>query len=132
MSFFRFIRQGRSAFARGFATQCITSSRQPAVNEKAQSWGSGAAAAAAIWGATMFSASCYSSSPSVCEESGRRTLYPPIEPNSSNLMKVSDLHCVHYQEYGNPRGKPVLFVHGGPGGGTDSKVYYNYAKYEYY
>lgn len=33
-------------------------------------------------------------------------------------MKVSDVHTVSYTVWGNPKGKPVLFVHGGPGGGT--------------
>lgn len=51
-----------------------------------------------------------------------RTLYPPISPNKSGYLKVSDLHTIHYQEYGNPKGKPVLFVHGGPGAGTSPKV----------
>ena len=34
-------------------------------------------------------------------------------------LKVSDIHSIYYAEYGNPKGKPVLFVHGGPGGGTE-------------
>ncbi|MDE2291973.1 MAG: prolyl aminopeptidase [Elusimicrobia bacterium] len=35
------------------------------------------------------------------------------------MLKVSDLHTVHWEECGNPRGKPIVFVHGGPGGGID-------------
>jgi len=35
---------------------------------------------------------------------------------------VSDLHEIYYEESGNPRGKPAVFVHGGPGGGTDAKM----------
>ena len=37
-------------------------------------------------------------------------------------MRVSDLHEIYYEESGNPRGKPAVFVHGGPGGGTDAKM----------
>ncbi|WP_224372573.1 prolyl aminopeptidase [Hyalangium versicolor] len=50
-----------------------------------------------------------------------RTLYPPIEPYHSSRLRVSALHELYFEESGNPKGKPVLFVHGGPGGGTDAK-----------
>ena len=46
-----------------------------------------------------------------------RDLYPPIKPYSQGKLKVSDLHTIHYEESGNPQGKPVIFLHGGPGGG---------------
>ena len=46
-----------------------------------------------------------------------RELYPPIEPYNQGKLKVSDLHTIHYEESGNPNGKPVIFLHGGPGGG---------------
>lgn len=49
----------------------------------------------------------------------RRTLYPEIEPYSSDFLNVSDLHTIYYEECGNPKGKPVLIVHGGPGGGCN-------------
>ena len=45
-------------------------------------------------------------------------LYPPIKALGSYFMKVSDLHTVAYWTYGNPKGLPVVFIHGGPGGGT--------------
>ncbi len=48
----------------------------------------------------------------------RRTLYPEIEPYSTGRLKVSELHEIHYEEVGNQSGKPVVFVHGGPGGGV--------------
>ncbi|MCC6552493.1 MAG: prolyl aminopeptidase [Polyangiaceae bacterium] len=51
----------------------------------------------------------------------RRTLYPEIEPNTTGRLRVSDIHELYYEESGNPEGKPVVFVHGGPGGGTDPK-----------
>lgn len=53
------------------------------------------------------------------ETAERRTLYPEIEPYTAGFMKVSDLHTIYYEECGNPKGKPVLIVHGGPGGGCN-------------
>ncbi len=54
--------------------------------------------------------------------STRRTLYPPVEPFNTGRLRVSDVHEIYFEESGNPQGKPVVFVHGGPGGGTDPKV----------
>ncbi|HWL84481.1 MAG TPA: alpha/beta fold hydrolase [Polyangiaceae bacterium] len=48
-----------------------------------------------------------------------RTLYPEIEPHRTGKLRVSDIHDVYWEESGNPGGKPVVFVHGGPGGGTN-------------
>src|SRR5664279_2956442 len=48
-------------------------------------------------------------------------LYPPIEPYETHRLKVSDLHELYVEESGNPEGKPVVFLHGGPGGGTSPK-----------
>ena len=48
-------------------------------------------------------------------------LYPPIEPTKVQRLKVSELHELHVEESGNPSGKPVIFLHGGPGGGTSPK-----------
>jgi proline iminopeptidase len=48
--------------------------------------------------------------------------YPPIKPFNSGNLRVSPVHEVYYEESGNPRGKPVVFLHGGPGGGTDPKM----------
>lgn len=48
-----------------------------------------------------------------------RTLYPPIEPFRRYRLKVSDLHELYVEESGNPEGAPVVFLHGGPGGGSD-------------
>ncbi|XP_058080298.1 proline iminopeptidase [Magnolia sinica] len=47
-----------------------------------------------------------------------RDLYPNIEPYSSGFLKVSDLHTLYWEQSGNPNGHPVVFLHGGPGGGT--------------
>jgi proline iminopeptidase len=51
----------------------------------------------------------------------RPALYPEIEPHSTGTLRVSSLHSIYYEESGNPDGKPVVFLHGGPGGGTDPK-----------
>jgi len=47
-----------------------------------------------------------------------RELYPAVEPYATGRMRVSDLHELYYEESGNPKGNPVLVVHGGPGGGV--------------
>ena len=61
----------------------------------------------------------------------RRGLYPALRANRSGYLKVSDLHEIYWEESGNPRGKPVVFLHGGPGGGTDPKMrrFFNPGKY---
>jgi len=47
------------------------------------------------------------------------SLYPPIDAYDDGYLEVGDGHTIHYEQCGNPDGKPALFVHGGPGGGTD-------------
>ncbi len=47
-----------------------------------------------------------------------RELYPPIEPDRSGHLRVGRVHEVYWEESGRPDGQPVVFVHGGPGGGT--------------
>lgn len=44
-------------------------------------------------------------------------LYPPIQPYKTGYLKVSNLHEIFYQLAGNPDGKPVMVIHGGPGAG---------------
>src|SRR6188472_1832229 len=51
----------------------------------------------------------------------RRTYYPPIEPYRTGMLQAPHGHILYFEESGNPKGKPVVFVHGGPGGGTDPK-----------
>jgi proline iminopeptidase len=51
----------------------------------------------------------------------RRTQYPEIEPYLRARLAVSGGHELYYEESGNPKGKPVVFLHGGPGGGTEPK-----------
>ena len=60
-----------------------------------------------------------------------KTLYPEIEPYNQFKLNVSDLHTIHIEESGNPNGKPVIFLHGGPGGGIEPiyRQYFNPEKY---
>jgi proline iminopeptidase len=46
-----------------------------------------------------------------------RTLYPPIETHDSGLLAVDAENRIHWEVCGNPAGKPVVMLHGGPGGG---------------
>ena len=48
-----------------------------------------------------------------------RDLYPPIEPFDQGMLPVSPVHTLYYEQCGNPEGAPVVFLHGGPGGGLD-------------
>ncbi|WP_103954720.1 prolyl aminopeptidase [Nonomuraea solani] len=49
---------------------------------------------------------------------GYRELYPPVEPYETGHLDVGDGHELYWEVSGNPDGKPVVFLHGGPGGGT--------------
>lgn len=61
----------------------------------------------------------------ICGTAGAQTktaektldLYPDIEPYQTGYLKVSDLHEIFFELCGNPQGKPVMILHGGPGGG---------------
>lgn len=44
-------------------------------------------------------------------------LHPPIEPFETGRLEVGDGHALYFEVSGNPRGRPVLFLHGGPGSG---------------
>ena len=46
-----------------------------------------------------------------------RTLYGEIDPYDIGHLQVSDVHHLYYEQCGNPNGKPVVFLHGGPGAG---------------
>jgi proline iminopeptidase len=47
------------------------------------------------------------------------TLYPEIQPYVQHSLAVEPPHVLHIEECGNPKGIPVLFVHGGPGAGCE-------------
>lgn len=46
-------------------------------------------------------------------------LFPEIEPFRTWFLDTGDGHSIYVEESGNPNGKPVIFLHGGPGGGTN-------------
>ena len=60
-----------------------------------------------------------------------RTLYPEIEPYDSGTLPVDGRHVLYYEQCGNPDGKPVVLLHGGPGGGCSAKMrrFHDPAKY---
>jgi proline iminopeptidase len=49
-----------------------------------------------------------------------QTLYPPIKTYAQHTLIVEEPHQLYIEESGNPEGFPVLFVHGGPGLGSES------------
>jgi proline iminopeptidase len=51
----------------------------------------------------------------------RRGLYPEIQPYRTGYLQVSPEHSIYFEESGNPAGKPAVFLHGGPGGGTSPR-----------
>ncbi|NYZ61658.1 prolyl aminopeptidase [Luteimonas deserti] len=60
-----------------------------------------------------------------------RQLYPAIEPFDVGTLAVDSRHTLHYEQCGNPKGKPVVLLHGGPGGGCSPKMrcFHDPAKY---
>jgi proline iminopeptidase len=64
-------------------------------------------------------------------EVGMLDYYPEIEPFHKGRLKVSDLHEIYFEQSGNPKGKPIVFLHGGPGGGTnpDQRRFFDPAHY---
>ena len=50
-----------------------------------------------------------------------RDLYPEIEAHKTEYLKASSLHEIYMEQSGNPDGQPIIFLHGGPGGGVDAK-----------
>ncbi|AMY18529.1 MULTISPECIES: prolyl aminopeptidase [Nocardiaceae] len=57
----------------------------------------------------------------------RRTYYPPIDPHETGLLDVGDGQRLAWEVSGADDGVPVVFVHGGPGGGTnpDQRRYFD-------
>ena len=47
------------------------------------------------------------------------TFYPEVKPFQTEFLKVSPLHTLYIEQCGNPNGRPILFLHGGPGGGIN-------------
>ncbi|MDF7676808.1 prolyl aminopeptidase [Neisseriaceae bacterium ESL0693] len=47
-------------------------------------------------------------------------MYPISAPLRSGLLQVSPIHQIYWEECGHPAGKPVIFLHGGPGAGASA------------
>ena len=60
-----------------------------------------------------------------------RDLYPPIEPYVTGRLSVDEIHTLYWEECGNPNGIPVVFLHGGPGGGCSatSRQFFDPSRY---
>ena len=58
-------------------------------------------------------------------------LYPLTKPYNSGTLKVSELHNLYFEQAGNPKGLPVVFLHGGPGGGIkdNNRTFFNPEKW---
>jgi proline iminopeptidase len=52
----------------------------------------------------------------------RQELYPPRDVREAGMLPLDDLHTMYWEESGNPQGVPVLFLHGGPGGGASPRA----------
>ena len=48
----------------------------------------------------------------------RGDLFPEIGPYETGYLPLTDGHVMYWEQVGNPRGLPVLFLHGGPGAGA--------------
>jgi len=47
-------------------------------------------------------------------------LYPSLAPYRTGRLAVDYLHTLYWEEFGNPCGVPVVFLHGGPGAGLSA------------
>jgi proline iminopeptidase len=59
----------------------------------------------------------------VTDHDGLRALYPPIDHRSTYRFEVGGDHVITVHESGNPRGRPAIVLHGGPGGGSSTQQY---------
>ena len=60
-----------------------------------------------------------------------RSLFPELKTNYQHTISVSGGHQLYIEESGNPQGIPVVYCHGGPGGGSDPiyRRFYDPQKY---
>ncbi|MFD1344004.1 prolyl aminopeptidase [Litorisediminicola beolgyonensis] len=58
-------------------------------------------------------------------------LYPPVDPFDQRMLRVGDGHTLYVEQCGNPEGRPVIVLHGGPGGGCSPAMrrYFDPARY---
>ena len=59
-------------------------------------------------------------------------LFPKIEVSEKGFLQVSDIHTIYWERSGNPNGKKILVIHGGPGGGSQPRYrrYFNPDKFD--
>ena len=50
-----------------------------------------------------------------------QVLYPPLEPREKGFLQVSEIHNIYWERSGNPKGKKILLIHGGPGAGSQPR-----------
>ena len=50
-----------------------------------------------------------------------QVLFPKIEVREKGFLQVSDIHTIYWERSGNPNGKKILVIHGGPGGGSQPR-----------
>jgi len=60
--------------------------------------------------------------PAAMSAAGRRALYPEVEPFAAGWLPTGGLHEIYYEECGAPNGKPVVVLHGGPGGAINTTM----------
>lgn len=111
----------RPVFARSKVERAPSHS-QGSKRERARTWAWG-------WGSTVeegvpnvSTPSKNVSTPSTDEKQPQmRGLYQETQRVNAGFLRVSELHTVYFEEYGNRKGVPALFVHGGPGAGCFPK-----------
>ena len=61
-----------------------------------------------------------------------KSLFPSIEPREKGFLQVSKIHSIYWERSGNPNGKKILLIHGGPGGGSQPRYrrYFNPKKFD--
>jgi proline iminopeptidase len=60
--------------------------------------------------------------PAAMSAAGRRGLYPEVEPFAAGWLPTGGLHEIYYEECGAQNGKPVVVLHGGPGGAINTTM----------
>ncbi|KAG5184419.1 prolyl aminopeptidase [Tribonema minus] len=138
-------------FGRGVHTARIGAAREPSVRFIRRAWAAAALGAATTVALASSPASSSSPPPPLSHEADAvppsyetdaappetrregplKELYPPLEPYNSGCLRVPKVHSIYWEESGNPQGKPVVFLHGGPGSGCSagSRQFFDPAKY---
>src|SRR5688572_32917517 len=67
----------------------------------------------------------------VTKDQALRDLYPDLQPFDTGTLRLDARHTMYYEQCGNPQGKPVVMLHGGPGGGCSDRMrrFHDPAKY---